>query len=73
MNSVRGNHDQPVIEWRSYMEAVVPGGWPFDELDKWDEAYAKRRVGYVPDNGRKWGGEHFEIARSVDHLSSTVC
>ncbi|KAL7417133.1 Metallo-dependent phosphatase-like protein [Mrakia frigida] len=62
---VRGNHDQPVIEWRSWMEHVLPGGWPFAELDEWSESYARKKAGYLPMDGEKfkWQGEHFEIAR----------
>lgn len=40
-------------------------GYSFAEIGKWDEATAKRKVGYLPDNGRKWEGEHWQIALYV--------
>lgn len=65
---VRGNHDQPVIQWRAWMEWT--GGDAYEslmsELQGVEEKEAERRVksmGRSWPKGWEWKGEHWHIAK----------
>lgn len=72
VRGVRGNHDQPVIDWRSWMNDVFKNrersdadddeGRLDDLMDDWTEERA-RKVGFP--KSWKWAGEHWKIAKSM--------
>lgn len=65
---VRGNHDQPVVQWRAWMEWAGGNGWNglMDELEGLNEKAVKERVKQLEKSwpkGWEWKGEHWHIAR----------
>ncbi|WWD07885.1 hypothetical protein V865_005992 [Kwoniella europaea PYCC6329] len=69
---VRGNHDQAVIQWRTWMEWAggSDGDWQayVDSLSSDDEKAVKKELkkqGKEFPDGWKWKGEHWEIARNL--------
>lgn len=69
---VRGNHDQPVVQWRAWMEWAGRRGWEqwVDDLDEGtddDDAVVsvlKKQERMYPKEW-EWKGEHWKIARCV--------
>ncbi|ODN78369.1 hypothetical protein L202_04010 [Cryptococcus amylolentus CBS 6039] len=74
IKGVRGNHDHPVIQWRTWMEWVGGEKWQsvVDDLaDKSDKELVHvlgRKDQRFPEEW-KWKGEHWEIARSISKES----
>lgn len=67
---VRGNHDQPVVRWRAWMEHAGGPGWRdmMDQVGKEKEKDAREyfeRKGKGWPEGWEWRGEHWKIARYV--------
>jgi predicted phosphodiesterase len=65
---VRGNHDQPVIQWRAWMEWTGGAKWEgmMDELSELDDGEVEMRVakmGRKWPKGWEWKGEHWHIAK----------
>jgi predicted phosphodiesterase len=65
---VRGNHDQPVIQWRAWMEWTGGYSWEeaMDELNNEELSEVEMRVGKMGrkwPKGWEWKGEHWHIAR----------
>jgi hypothetical protein len=78
VRGVRGNHDQPVIAWRAWMNEVMrrsgkgkgksKGGKgesveDFFAKGEWTEKEAQKKWGFP--EGWKWGKEHWTIARGM--------
>lgn len=70
----RGNHDQPVIQWRSWFEKYLPGVDALDGSAEEQDAGLRALVdGTTADQARKigfpkewvWEGEHFMIAKEM--------
>ncbi|KAL7420637.1 hypothetical protein Q5752_004588 [Cryptotrichosporon argae] len=66
---VRGNHDQPVVQWRSWMEWGGGADWRdwVDGLPR-DETAARsvlKKQGKLYPQKWKWQGEHWKIARNL--------
>ncbi|WWC59432.1 uncharacterized protein I303_101988 [Kwoniella dejecticola CBS 10117] len=67
---VRGNHDQAVVQWRSWMEWAGGKDWPayIDSLSFDDEKSASKELqkhGKGWPKGWKWKSEHWELARNM--------
>lgn len=66
---VRGNHDQPVIQWRAWMEWAGGDAWEglVSELseEKNAEVVAERvgKMGKSWPKGLEWKGDHWHIAK----------
>lgn len=65
---VRGNHDQPVIQWRAWMEWAGGKNWDslMDELSEeqdWEVEKKVGRLGRSWPRGWEWKGEHWHIAK----------
>ncbi|WVQ79512.1 hypothetical protein IAT38_001611 [Cryptococcus sp. DSM 104549] len=76
ISGVRGNHDQPVVQWRTWMEWVGGADWEavMDEMGEKDEkevmsVLSKQKKEY-PDSW-EWKGEHWQIAREISAQSYT--
>ena len=65
---VRGNHDQPVVQWRTWMEWAGGDDWEayvdslaFQKQNQVEKTLS--REGREFPKGWAWGGEHWSIAR----------
>lgn len=68
ITGVRGNHDQPVVEWRTWMRWAGGDDWEayIDSLSAGGEGGVLKALGsqgkMYPKHW-KWKGEHWKIAR----------
>lgn len=67
---VRGNHDQPVIQWRAWMEWAGGDSWEqyVDDLESGRESAAimtLQKSGKMFPKGWEWKGEHWSLARNI--------
>ncbi|EIW65804.1 hypothetical protein TREMEDRAFT_35995 [Tremella mesenterica DSM 1558] len=67
---VRGNHDQPVIQWRAWMEWAGGRNWQ-DYVDGLEPLGEKTALSALSKNGKmfpkdwEWKGEHWQLAREI--------
>ncbi|WVQ75211.1 hypothetical protein IAR50_004823 [Cryptococcus sp. DSM 104548] len=74
IKGVRGNHDQTVIQWRTWMEWVGGDNWEtvVDDLAAKDDEELVHVLGRKDKqfpNEWKWKGEHWEIAKTISRES----
>ena len=68
---VRGNHDQPVVQWRTWMEWAGGQDWEayMDSLAFGSQEHIVKTLqgeGRAFPKGWKWGEQHWKIARFAE-------